>query len=388
MLVLHTSDWHLGHELYGNDRTPEFAAMLLQMRRIAADRKPDVFLISGDIFDTALPGNAVQQFFTNAIVELHLAHPGMVIVMTSGNHDSATRHEIFRNPWRALNVYALGTIDTSDLSRNIITIPGKGHIVAVPYINDRMMPENLYQRLFDLVPDDGLPIVLSAHTTVKGARFDGHRQIIDDETDIVGNIKAVNIEDIPAGYDYLALGHIHKAQFIHSGRHHSVRYCGSPLPISFDEPTDHSVSLVTINRRGDEPDIEVIPIENCKPLITIPYDSAFRPWNEVMELLLKHKCRGEEYIRMNVLLTEPLPDDRNAQIGEVTKNKSCTVCHINAKRPEVTGNSRQFTRTVREFQETDPLEIAKEYAAFNRTPLSSELVDLFNQVYSEIVSDR
>ena len=96
MKILHTSDWHLGHTLYNYDRTEEQADMLRQMTEIVEKHKPDVFLLSGDVYHTPQPSAAVQTMFTDAMVRIHDANPGMTIVVTAGNHDSGTRHEIFR----------------------------------------------------------------------------------------------------------------------------------------------------------------------------------------------------------------------------------------------------------------------------------------------------
>lgn len=388
MLLLHTSDWHLGHELYGNDRSAEFVAMLNQMADIVRSRKPDVFLISGDIFDTAFPSSSVQTMFSEAIVDIHNAHPEMCIVITSGNHDSASRHEIFRLPWRAMNVFALGRVALDNPANHIIDIRGVGHVIAVPYVHERMMPEGFYQSLLDMVPDDGLPIVLSAHTTVKGASFDGHRHIIDESTDTVGNIAACDIRDMGSGFDYLALGHIHKAQFVHGAGHHRTRYCGSPLPVSFDEPKVHSVSLVNIEERGIEPDIEVIPIVSPRVLVTIPDDGSFIKWTNVIKLLEEHVPDGPEYIRLNVLVDAALPDDRHKQISEAVKGKDCIVCRINPKRAGLACKTSTRIRSVSEFKDENPLVIARGYAAYNGTPLTDDMVELFKEVYNQVTHNR
>ena len=47
MKILHTSDWHLGHMLYGYDRTEEQQSMLDQMVEIVRDQKPDALFLQG-----------------------------------------------------------------------------------------------------------------------------------------------------------------------------------------------------------------------------------------------------------------------------------------------------------------------------------------------------
>ena len=111
MKILHTSDWHLGHTLYNFDRTEEQTAMLAQIIDIVREEKPDAFLLSGDVYHTSQPSAAVQKMFTDAIVQIHEANPDMTIVITAGNHDSGTKHEIFKTPWQALKVFSVGNID-------------------------------------------------------------------------------------------------------------------------------------------------------------------------------------------------------------------------------------------------------------------------------------
>ena len=75
MKILHTSDWHLGHMLYGYDRTEEQQSMLDQMVEIVRDHKPDAFILAGDVYDTPQPSAAVQTMLTKMIVALHDVHP-------------------------------------------------------------------------------------------------------------------------------------------------------------------------------------------------------------------------------------------------------------------------------------------------------------------------
>ena len=159
MKILHTSDWHLGHTLYNFDRTEEQTAMLAQIIDIVREEKPDAFLLSGDVYHTSQPSAAVQTMFTNAIVQIHETNPDMTIVITAGNHDSGTKHEIFKTPWQALKVFSVGNIDKEHPENHIIEVKGKkkpqdeikGYIVAVPYCYERSIPEGFFQEILDKV---------------------------------------------------------------------------------------------------------------------------------------------------------------------------------------------------------------------------------------------
>lgn len=384
MKILHTSDWHLGHMLYNYDRSEEQQAMLDQMASIVEEQKPDVFLLCGDVYHTSQPSNAIQTMLSEGLVRIHEANPEMTIVMTAGNHDSGTKHEIFRTPWRALNVYAIGQLEKENLDEHIIEVPGKGYVIAVPYVNERNLPEGFFQQLLDRIADrnaEGLPVVMTAHTTVKGCDFLGHDQASEY---IVGGIDSIELEQLGEGYDYLALGHIHHAQFVHSGKH-NVRYCGTPLPISFDETFCHSVSMVEIDKHGETPTVTEIEILNPHPLVNLPSE-GLASWETTKELLAKFPNDNPAYIRLNVEIEDFLPIEAQAEAASLVEGKLCRFCHINAKRKASTHGETKVL-TVQEFQAEDPIEIAKQYAAYEGIGFDDEMTNMFNEVLKMVADD-
>lgn len=384
MKILHTSDWHLGHVLYGYDRTDEQQAMLDQMVKIVEEEKPDVFLLCGDVYHTSQPSAAVQTMLTEGLVKIHEANPAMTIVMTAGNHDSGTKHEIFRTPWRALGVYAIGQLEKENLDEHIIEVPEKGYVIAVPYANERNIPDGFFQQLLDRVAErntEGLPVVLTAHTTVKGCDFTGHDHASEYS---VGGIDSFELEQMGDGYDYLALGHIHHEQFLHTGKH-NVRYCGTPLAVSFDENFPHSVSMVEIERHGDTPTIEKIEIENPRPLVTLPTEGA-ASWEEAKELLEKFPDDIPAYLRLNVEIDDFLPVEANEEAASLAKRKQCRFCYINAKR-KMDRQSEVKVLTVQEFQEENPVEIAKRYAEYSGICFDEELESMFKEAMAMVADD-
>lgn len=358
--------------------------MLHQMARIVKEQKPDVFLLCGDVYHTAQPSSAVQTMFSEALVELRDANPGMTIVVTAGNHDSGTKHEIYRAPWRVLKVYSIGNLDKDAISEHIIEVQGKGFIVAVPYCNERNIPEGFFQSLMDAVKErntENLPVVMTAHTTVKGCDFSGH----DNSTEyVVGGIDSLDIEQLGTGYDYLALGHIHHAQFVHTGKH-NVRYSGTPIAISFDENYPHSISIVEIDRHGDTPKVETIEIENPHPLVTLP-TTGMATWEEAMQLLKDFPNDIPAYIRLNVEVDDFLPVNANEEANSLTKDKKCRFCHINTKR-KAERQAEAKALTVQEFQEEEPIDIARRYAEDMGKTFDEEMTDLFNETLEMIAAD-
>lgn len=408
MKILHTSDWHLGHTLYNYDRTEEQQAMLEQMVSIVEEQKPDVFLLCGDVYHTPQPSAAVQTMLSDGLVRIHEAHPEMTIVMTAGNHDSGTKHEIFQTPWKALKVYAIGQLEKEDLDEHIIELPGKGYIVAVPYANERNIPEGFFQLLLDKVAErntEELPVVMTAHTTVTGCDFTGH----DHATEYtVGGIDSLKLEEMGEGYDYLALGHIHHEQFVHSGKHKArsseshqaclngrvvtregkanVRYSGTPLPVSFDENFRHTVSMVEIGKHGETPKVEEIEIQNPHPLVTLPTD-GLASWEEAKELLGQFPDDIPAYIRLNVEIEDFLPVEANAEAASLTADKQCRFCYINPKR-KAASQSETKILTVQEFQSEEPIEIAKRYAEYAGVNFDEEMTAMFNEAMERVMSEE
>lgn len=381
MKILHTSDWHLGHNLYNYDRTEEQKAMIRQMTDIVRQERPDVFLLCGDVYHTPQPSAAVQTLFSEAMVALHDACPEMVIVVTAGNHDSGSKHDIFRTPWHALKVFTVGNIDKEHPETHIIEIPGKGYVIAVPYGYERNIPDGFFQQLIDRVTavnSQGLPVVLTAHTTVKGCDFTGHDNVTEFS---VGGIDGLDIGELGEGYDYLALGHIHHAQFVHGGGHR-IRYSGTPLAVSFDETFEHTVSMVRIQKHGDSPDVKTIAIDNPHPLATLPTE-GFASWEEAKTLLEHFPEDIPAYIRLNVEVDDILPAGANAEANELTEGKECRFCYINVRRKQQqTATARTFT--VQEFQKEDPLDIARRFAEDTGMPFDDEMESMFKETTDRV----
>ena len=388
MKVLHTSDWHLGHTLYNYDRSEEQQAMLDQIARIVAERQPDLFLLCGDVYHTTQPTAATQQLFINALMRIREAAPAMRILLLAGNHDSATRHEIFRTAWEALGVTAIGLLNReAPPDHYIMELPGKGFVVGVPYVHERNLPEGFFQQLLDRVAErnlEQLPVILTAHTYVSGSDATGHA---DAEGETVGGIEGWNLSLFGSGYDYLALGHIHHAQWVR-GSEGRARYCGSPLPVHFDECYPHSVSWVELDRQGDVPRVEEIELANPRPLITLPVSEA-ADWDSVKSLFQAFPDEQPGYIRLRVEVEDFLPPGAQMEAAAIAEGKACRFCLIQVQRNERAANEaggRMFTTA--EIQRLSPLDIASMYAKDKGIGFEEELVSLFKETLTLLQAEE
>ena len=384
MKILHTSDWHLGHTLYNYDRTQEQMAMLLRMVDVVREEKPDLFLLCGDVYHTPQPSAAVQTMFTNALVAIHDANPEMTMVITAGNHDSGTKHDIFRTPWRALKVHTIGSVNPNQIEDLIIEIAGKGYVIAVPYVNERNMPKGLFQELLNRVEEknsNNLPVVMTAHLTVSGCDFAGHEHATDYA---VGGIDSYSIEEMGSGYDYLALGHIHHAQFVHGG-HHRVRYSGTPIPVSFDENYPHSLTMVELTSHHEKPIIREVEIETHRPLVTLPTEGAVS-WEKAKQLLANFPDDVEAYIRLHVEVEDFLPAEAHAEAQLISENKKCRFCVINTRRLNSPIREAKMM-SVQEVKSEEPIDIAKRYAEDLGIEFDNDMNELFQQTLDILSED-
>lgn len=369
MKILHTSDWHLGHALYNYDRSREQQAFLEQLADIVAEEQPDAMVVSGDIYHYSSPAASTQRMYTDAMLQVHLACPEMTIVVTAGNHDSSSKLEIDSSLWHHFGVRVVGNIERTqeevNLEKHIITVGEKGYVVAVPHVYPQNFPmldtdtprEQRQARFFQALLDEvekinieQLPVVLMAHLSIEGSDRSGH-----DES--IGGIEYVPLNSLGSGYDYLALGHIHCPQNI-KGSNHRARYCGTPIPVSFDETFPHSISIVELER-GEEPRIRTREIVNPMPLVTLPSQPV--PFEEALKLLQEYPEEKAAYIRLNVLIKDYLAPDCNELASNAAKGKACKYCYIKINREQQTADSRTKHISIQEIHEMAPLEIAKLY---------------------------
>ena len=388
MKILHTSDWHLGHALYNFSREEEQADMLQQMTRIVEKEKPDAFVISGDVYDTMQPSASVQTMLANALVDIHRANPDMKIVCIAGNHDSGSRHTIYRTPWKALGVEMVGNISRdSRLEDYIFKVEGKGYIVAVPFAADRFMPEDVFVRLQEMVAEmnkeEQLPVFLSAHLAVARCDYRGHDMSTDEN---IGGLGCQELNVFGEGYDYIALGHIHKYQKLDSdGR---IYYCGTPIAMSFDEVyrgNRHCVMLVECDAHGAIPQVTPLEINNPRPLVNIPQE-GFAEWEEVKREFANYPDNIPSYIRLNVEVENYLTSGANDEASMIASEKDCRFCIINAKRKEsVQKEKERKVFTTSEFKQLDTTDVARMWIESKGDTFDDEMKEIIEEVKRDIL---
>lgn len=362
MKIIHTADWHVGHELYGYDREEEFDYFFSQLSELLWAERPDALLVSGDVYDSYMPSTTAVRQLNNALLRLHDSSPETEIILTSGNHDSGPRLEAAAPPWLPHGVHLIGSLGP-DMLRNRIEIEGKGVVMAIPFCYPANFPhadgdpldgrqERFFQRIIDQLSRESLPTVLMAHLYVSGAALNGSRQ----PRDIVGGSEAMPLSDVGTGYDYLALGHIHRRQQLSNQAH----YSGSPLPISFDEPPEHGVLVVELDR-GKTPRVDFRQMKTLRPLLTLPEEAD--TYEEAIRELRKIDSETDAYVRLHVLGDGSLPFDHLEQASKALEGKRGRYCTVKIESPQTDRVEAKESRAItpEELVAMDPVTIVGKY---------------------------
>ena len=329
MKILHTADLHLGQVIYQNyERGDEHRHFFHQLKLWCKEERPDALLVSGDVFDIQQPSSTVKKVFTDYFVQLYRECPRMHIVIIAGNHDSASRIQADSSVWELANVHLIGTPPAIDsLERNdgwqykYIVKLDCGYIVALPYMAGER--RTVVQSILDKVSYDntrGLPVVMMAHQAVTGLDPAGHSFDI-------GTLKTLDPAAMGHGYDYLALGHIHKPQTIgHQGdedfqqsatfRSPVVRYSGSALHVSCDETYPHTVSLVEIGNHKGNVQIRQLRIDELRHFYVLPADgTSFASADDALASMNEFVGKGKRgYIRFRFDVNTDLPSNFNQMV--------------------------------------------------------------------------
>ena len=323
MKILHTADLHLGQVIYQNyDRSDEHRHFFRQLEQWCKEEQPDALLVSGDVFDIQQPSATVKKTFTDYFVRLHQVCPQMHIVITAGNHDSASRIQADSSVWELANAHLIGIPPAIDSLNHIdywqyqyIIKLDSGYIVALPYMTGER--RDIIQSILDKVADDntmGLPVVMMAHQAVTGLDITGHSFDI-------GTLKTLDVNVMGNGFDYLALGHIHKPQTIGhqedamieeiSYRAPVVRYSGSALHVSCDETYPHTVSLVDIDQHKGKVHIRQLRVKELRHFYILPSDgTSFTSADEALDAMNEFVGKNERgYIRFRFDVNTDLPSN-------------------------------------------------------------------------------
>ena len=306
MRVLHTSDWHLGRSFHRVGMLGAQATYIDHLVDTVESEQVDLVVVSGDIYDRALPPVDAVELAGEALARL--AASRAKVVVTSGNHDSPVRlgfnarladvaGVFIRTRWQdvgtpvvledahgELVVYGLPYLEP-DAVRQAWELPARTHEAALAAAMRRVHD--------DLGTRPGVRSLVMAHAFVAGSVDAAPSMASDSERDIsVGGLQIAPTA-LFSGVTYAALGHLH-------GRHtltDTVRYSGSPLAYSFSEAGHTKGSwLVEIGADGVER-ADFVPAPVPRRLGTVR--------GRLEDLLVDPALAEHEESWIQVVLTDP-----------------------------------------------------------------------------------
>ncbi len=255
MKLLHLADLHIGKKVYEYSMLEEQKNVLAQAVSMAIEQEVDVVLIAGDVYDKSVPtieGVKQLDYFLTALSEKNIP-----VLFISGNHDCPERLSFGRKLLETAGIYVAGTYEEQIQRITLLDAYGEVNFYLLPFIKPQQIevlegeetPKDYTQAiqllLNRLFIDTTKRNVLLAHQLVGGIGV--NLVETDSETKSVGGLDMIDYR-IFDGFDYVALGHLHKAQKV--GKE-TVRYAGSPIKYSFSEARHiKSATLVTIKEKG------------------------------------------------------------------------------------------------------------------------------------------
>jgi exonuclease SbcD len=287
--ILHTADWHLGVSVRGTESLLDDHRAFLAWVAEWLDEEPhDVLLVSGDLFHHSQPGADAQRALYDGLAALHRRHPALQVILTAGNHDSASRIGAARELLALHGLHMRGEVDMDQPADALIPVQDASGetvavVAAVPYMHEyrfgattlegysARLQEGVarwYGTLADLAHArwPGVPRVAMGHLTV-GLSGSAATEDCFEDVHRVGMLGALPPTVFSDAWDYVALGHIHRAFPPEKGR---IHYSGTPVPVRFEEPAD-SRQVLSITLDGGKRPATVTSVK-------VP---AFRDWYDL-----------------------------------------------------------------------------------------------------------
>ena len=382
MRILHTSDWHIGKRLGRYDRMDEFREVLAEVERIADERAVDLVLVSGDVWDRPVPPMDAFALGLDTLQRLAERRP---VVVVAGNHDSGELFEALAPLLRSRRVFLVGDIKRPDagalLGPDELGVPAV--VACFPFLREgrvvdfmrdagewyRAYAEKVAaiagrynEALVRAAGADAVPILM-AHFMVGGVKVDraaprGERELH------MGDAYAATAQAIPAGPQYVAMGHIHAPQRV-PGAPVPAEYAGSLLALDFGEAGEEKRVVVVDVEPGSLAVPEPVPLTSGRRLVRIT-----GTWDAI-------EARADELAPCYLDLTVQTPVT-DMTLAERASETFPFLVKVRAQRPGAADRDR-MSKGHRSTEELYADYVLREHG--ERAP--AELLTLFRDVLEE-----
>lgn len=304
MKLMHLSDLHLGKRVNEFSMIEDQKYILKEILKIIDDKSPDGIIIAGDVYDKPVPTAEAVELFDDFLYRLSKRELKVFII--SGNHDSPERLAFGNRIMDSRGIYMSpvynGNITPIDAEDEF----GKIHIYMLPFIKPAHVrrffsdeeissyTEAMKTVIENMNINKAERNMLITHQFVTGAsRTESEEVSVGGSDNIDGAVFS--------GFDYVALGHIHRAQNCGS---EFIRYCGTPLKYSFSESKDEkSITMLDVKEKGNI-EISFIPLTPLRDMVEIK-----GMYNDIMlKSFYENTSLTDDYIHITLTDEDDIPD--------------------------------------------------------------------------------
>lgn len=372
-LFIHTADWHLGRILFSEHLTEEQKHLLGCLVKLVEELRPDAVLVSGDVYDRAVPPPGAVSLLDDTLSKV-VRDLGVRVVIIAGNHDSRSRLGFASRilAEEGLHVYSEPTLDMKPLV--IQDEHGEVEIFPLPYFEPAHVRSLLkvdsianHEQAMRAMVEQAMKKATSARKVLLAHAFVTGGKVSDSERPLsVGGAGTVAANCF-AGFDYVALGHLHKAQQVGDG----MFYAGSLYKYSLAEAGHgKSVNVVKLGPAG---------LESVEQRPLVPKRDLRRLVGTLEELLDRApEGNADDYLVVTLQDQGPLFDPMG-KLREVYPN----VLHASREQsPEADGEQALGAHKRRELSEQEWFEAFFEFVTDQE--LSAEEEDALQQVLAQV----
>ena len=383
MKFLHISDLHIGKVVNDFSMLEDQRFILEQIRGMAEENEVDAIIIAGDIYDRAIPPAEAVALFDGFLSQLH--RMGICVMMISGNHDSPERLSFAEGLLKEQGVHIAG-VKRQELTTVIVpksvSSPLETQFVLMPFFKPAQAGARTTQEAVETVlkeywqkereaKDEKRSRVLVTHFFVTNGGKEP--ELSDSETTIhVGGLDNVDVS-LFEGFDYVALGHIHRPQQMGEG---AVWYAGSPLKYSFGEANHTKTALlVTLGEEGPA-QVRQLPLRPLREMRKIKGSLK-----EILEAAATDEGGRQDYIQAHLTDKGELIDP----IGTIRSVYPNVMQIVREKAAEGSGNGSSVTSAAGPL--LDKKDSIGLFANFYREVREEELTDEGRQMITDIIKE-
>lgn len=372
MIFLHTSDWHLGATGGERDLWDDQKYFIDAICGIVREKRVDAVLLAGDVYDRSVPAAAAIGLYDYAMNRL-CGELGVKVLTIAGNHDSAERLASCAGLLDKAGLYLQGAAQREP---RVVEF-ADSQVFFLPWMTE--------EKIKSLYPEerDGITDLTEAYRVAvnhmrekfipgKHHLLLSHAFITNAETSTSDRAAEIGFAtQVPAsvfeGFDYVALGHIHKPQQVNP----FIRYSGSPMAYSFGKEERQEKSVTLIDTAAMTQEVVPLPLLHRWTTLTDSYEALLA--GEYPEEI------REGYVRLNVTDTA-VGLDMLSRLRQVYPNALVVAGKT------YDGEDTTITLTMEQLEqmESDPAEVFK---SFCREEMGQEATDHFLQLFAQAVEE-